>query len=90
MYDYYNYPQMHMYEESDDSEESENKIKNVINNDGFQHVTYVGINELYNQPIDVLQFQEKFAFLKTSFATQHSFTTPNCTLWSLFAGYSQM
>ena len=51
MYDYYNYPQMHMYEESDDSEESENKIKNVINNDGFQHVTYVGINELYNQPM---------------------------------------
>ena len=51
MYDYYNYPQMQMYEESDDSEESENKIKNVINNDGFQHVTYVGINELYNQPM---------------------------------------
>ena len=51
MYDYYNYPQMQLYEESDDSEESENKIKNLINNDGFQHVTYVGINELYNQPI---------------------------------------
>ena len=36
--------------------------------------------------IDVVQFQEKFAFLKTSFATQHSFATSNCTLQLLFAG----
>ena len=35
--------------------------------------------------IDVVQFREKFAFRKTSFATQHSIATLNCTLWVLFA-----
>ena len=32
-------------------------------------------------PSTVVQFREKFAFCKTRFATQHSFATPNCTLW---------
>ena len=41
----------------------------------FEFVYYKIISVL-----DVVQFQEKFAFCKTSFATQHSFATPNCTL----------
>ena len=58
---------------------------NVFNKNCFNSKLTLLVYHLIN-PLDVVQFREKFAFRKKSFSTQHFFATPNCTLWLLFAG----
>ena len=42
--------------------------------------TCLAVDDKIKVPIDVVQYQEKFAFCITSFATQHSFATNSVQL----------